>query len=66
MSKGYNPRIKKRNKMKTTKIIAKIASKINTSTLLKIDNLLMALKLNSIRSIISGELMGRNDLIENI
>jgi len=52
--------------MKTTKIIAKIASKINTSTLLKIGNLLMVLKLNSIRSIISGELMGRNDLLENL
>jgi hypothetical protein len=52
--------------MKTTKIIAKIASKINTVTLLEIDNLLRVLRLKSIRSIVTGELCGRNDLLDNL
>ena len=51
--------------MKTIKMISKIATKISTVNLLKIDNILRVLKLHKLRSIISGELMSRNDLLIN-
>jgi len=49
-----------------TRLIATLASKLNTKTLLKIDNILIVLKLRKLRSIVTGELYSRNDLLSNI
>lgn len=47
------------------KITSKIASKMSTTTLSKIETLAIVLKLKEVRSIISGELCSRNDLFGN-
>jgi hypothetical protein len=52
--------------MKTTKIIATIASRISTKNLIAIDNILMTIKMEKMRSIITGELFSRNDLLSNL
>ena len=50
--------------MKTTRILAKIATKINTRSLVRIDWMLTKLRCYKLRSIVRGEVFSRNDLFE--